>query len=400
VRITFLLTQSLESPSGLGRYWPLAKELQRLGHSVTILALHHDLPSLKVRRLSLQGVHIWYAGQMHVRKRGSDKQYFRPVQLLTVVISATLGLLWAALRVPTDLYHVGKPHPMNGVAGVVASRLRRKPLFLDCDDYEAASNRFANEWQRRVVRFFEDHLPHYTSGITVNTLATARRVKALGYPADQVVVVPNGVDRERFEMVDLERVEQLRHDLGLVAKKVVLYLGSVSLVNHPVDLLVAAMHHVVKMLPDTTLLIVGGGEDLERVETQVRELGLEEHVRFVGRVSPEDVSLYYSLADISVDPVHDDPIAAARSPLKIVESLACGVPVVTGAVGEREELLQDNRLGLVAEAGCPEPLGRQILHLLENDRRRAEMSEAAILSRERWYWDRLVRSFASVYDLH
>ena len=47
MRIHFLLTQDLESPSGLGRYFPMARELVRLGHQVTISALHSDYANLK-----------------------------------------------------------------------------------------------------------------------------------------------------------------------------------------------------------------------------------------------------------------------------------------------------------------------------------------------------------------
>ena len=61
---------------------------------------------------------------MHVLKTGDEKLYFGKLKLLLVVIRATLGLWWAALRVPTDVYHIAKPHPMNGVAGVLASSLK------------------------------------------------------------------------------------------------------------------------------------------------------------------------------------------------------------------------------------------------------------------------------------
>jgi hypothetical protein len=45
-KITFLLTQDLESPSGLGRYWPMARYLAALGHQVKIGALHSNFNSL------------------------------------------------------------------------------------------------------------------------------------------------------------------------------------------------------------------------------------------------------------------------------------------------------------------------------------------------------------------
>lgn len=398
MRITFLISQSLESPSGLGRYWPVAKELQRLGHHVTILALHHDLRSLTERRLVRDGVDIWYVGQMHVRKIGDTKLYYGRLALLLVVARATLGLLWGALRVPADVYHVCKPHPMNAIAGFVASRLRRKPLYLDCDDYEAGSNRFSSESQRRVVAFFEDRLPRYASGITTNTRFSMQRLLGLGYPKDRIFFVPNGVDRDRFGMPDPSHEEQIRRELDIGDASVVLYLGSMSLASHAVDLLVDAVPAIVASCNTATLLLVGGGEDLKALRDQADRSDAGRHIRFVGRVPPDQALAYYHLARVVVDPVRDDLAARARSPLKIVEALACGVPVVTGDLGDRREMLREGALGSVAVPGSVADLAQKVVALLKDPDRHTRMSRAALEQREEWYWDRLVRAFAVVYD--
>ena len=119
LRILFLLTQSLESPGGVGRFWPLAKALTQLGHEVTLVALHHDYASLSERRFRRDGVDVWYVAQMHVRKVGNAKLYFSPWQLLWVTFWATVRLTWAALRTPCEVVHVCKTQPMNGVAAWV-----------------------------------------------------------------------------------------------------------------------------------------------------------------------------------------------------------------------------------------------------------------------------------------
>lgn len=77
MKILFLLTQDLESPSGLGRYWPLARELAVLGHQICILALHADFDNLKTKKLVKDNVAIHYVGQMHVKKRNSNKEYLQ-----------------------------------------------------------------------------------------------------------------------------------------------------------------------------------------------------------------------------------------------------------------------------------------------------------------------------------
>jgi glycosyltransferase involved in cell wall biosynthesis len=397
LRITFLLTQSLESPSGLGRYWPLSNELVRLGHKVVILALHHDFQALDRRRFTRDDVEVCYVGQMHVYKRGSDKFYYSPARLLWVVARATWQLAKAALQVPTDVYHLGKPHPMNGLAVLLPHLAKRKPVYLDCDDYESASNRFSKGWQKQTVAFFEDHLPSIAAGITVNTNFTFERLRELNYPDERIFYVPNGVERNRFAGVQSAAVEKLRRQLGLVGRKVVLYVGSLSLASHAVDLLLEAFVTVHSAEPHAVFLLVGGGEDLKVLQRQAEALGLGDEVRFVGRVSPDTVPLYYLLAEASVDPVYDDPTARARSPLKVVESIASGTPVVTGDVGDRAALLARGG-GLLVSPGDPLALAEGMLSILRDRSLYVRLSEEALSVREQYYWDRLVQDFVQVYQ--
>lgn len=394
MRITFLLTQSLESPSGLGRYWPLAKELARLGHQVTILALHHNYPALTRRHYVKEGVAVYYVGQMHVRKTGNQKFYFNALQLLWISFWSTLQLMWAALRVPTDVYHLGKPHPMNGLAVLLPHFLKRKPVYLDCDDYEAASNRFRGEWQRRIVAFFEDNLPRLARGITVNTHFTARRLVSLGYPIERIVYVPNGVERERFFMQKNEEVFQ-----DLCGRKIVLYMGSMSLASHAVDLLLESFACVMKAEPLAVLLLVGGGEDYETLRNFASALGLAGAVRFVGRVSPEQVPVYYQLADISVDPVRDTFAERARSPLKLFESWESGVPFVTADVGDRRRILGLPQAGGLAVPGDKSSLAEVILSLLVDKAKCQHLQQLGWQRIEAFYWDQLVYKFSEVYDV-
>ncbi len=397
MHIALILTQSLSSPSGLGRYWPLAKEMVRMGHQVTILALHHNLTPECKRRFVQDGVHVWYVSQMHVQKIGSRKSYYGPLKLFWVILLATWRLTWAALCTPADAYHVCKPHPMNGIAGVVASRLRRKPLFLDCDDYEAVSNRFGARWQKWVIAFFEDHLPTMASGVTVNTHFTLERLKNLGYPAGKIAYVPNGVDRQRFSNVDQNVGQMLREQLGLKHCSVILYVGSLSLTSHPVDLLISAFAGLLSQISDVVLVLVGGGEDYDRLRQQAQELGIGDKTCIIGHVAPDQVQLYLSLADVTVDPVLDDDTARARSPLKIVESIAMGIPVVTSNVGDRQSMLANGELGLLVQPGNSTALTEGLAYILQNPTVRAHMRQASLTHREQWYWERLARIFADVY---
>jgi glycosyltransferase involved in cell wall biosynthesis len=398
VKLLFLLTQSLDYPSGLGRYWPLAKELVRLGHQVRVAALHPALGSLPSRRFDLDGIGVSYVGPMHVRQVGHERLYHGPLGLAWAVLWGTAGLSWEAMLREADAIHVCKPHPMNGLAGLSGRWLRRRRLYLDCDDYEAESNRYSSPWQREIVKRCEDGYPRFARGVTTNTRFTQRRLERLGYPGEHIVYVPNGIDRERFSRPGETRVRALRRRLGLFDDPVVLYVGSLSSVSHPLDLLLGAFVSIAPRYRAARLLIVGGGEDYGSIRRQVQEMGLGDRIVMTGRVDPQDVPLYYAVGDVSVDPVHDDPTAQARSPLKLFESMATGTAVLTGDVGDRREHLGDGRAGLLVEPGSAETLAEGLAVLLDQPGRRQEMGKEGQALAERFYWDVQVREFVRVYE--
>lgn len=399
MKITFLLTMGLDRPSGL-RYFPLAKELVRLGHRVRVVALHPHFASCKQRAMQLQGVDVRYVGQMHALKEDGKAARFGPWQLTRVVFASTLSMVRELLKAQTDVVHLGKPQPINGAAALVGGKfLRARPLYLDCDDYEAGANTFSAEWQRKVFAAFEDNLHRFAEGITVNTTFLKQRYMGMGYPATRIVRVPNGIDADRFRGLSDTEAETVRARLGIGDQSVVAYVGSLSLVNHRVDMLLEAFAAVARQRRDTLLLLVGGGPDVEALRLQVADLELESRVVFVGHVPPSVAPYYLKIAHISVDPVDDDWVARARSPLKVFESMAVGTPVVTGDVGDRREILADGEAGLLVAPGDCKALAAGILDLLDDDDRRVRMGEAALRASERYYWHVLVNEFVKVHDL-
>lgn len=398
MRVAFLSTSSLDYPSPLGRWFPLAKELVRGGHVVHFLTLHHDFrPEMRTPRQE-EGVWVHEVGQMHVRGWGDARRPLAGLPLLRISLAATLALLRRALQVEVDAYHICKPQPMNGLAGLLAARWKGRPCYLDCDDYEAEANRFSSRWQRTLLHLFEDGLPPRMNGVTVNSRFLAGRVERLGVPRERIIYVPNGVERSRFARYDPEAGRLLRERYGLAGRPTVLYLGTLSLTGHPLDLLLEAFALVLRKMPETCLVLVGGGEDRLILERQVEERGLQGHVLFVGAVPPAQVPHYLTLGDLAVDPVRDDAVARARSPLKVFESMACGLPVVTGDVGDRREILGDGQAGLLVAPGDPCALAEGIVSLLSDPLRRREMATAGRERVERYMWDRLVERFLQVYE--
>jgi len=399
MQIVFLSTLSLTYASFIGRVFPLTRALRRMGHDVQIVTLHHNWPGRPFTDVVYGEVPIHYVGPMHVHGLGDARRQLRGAALLWAAAVATVQLARYTLHLPADLYHIWKPHPFNGLAGLTAARLRGRPVVVDCDDYEAMSSRFGSGAQQRVVRFFEDGLPKWAGAATANThFWTERLVRTLGLPPERVAYIPNGVDPERFAAPEPGVVERLRRELGLEGKAVVVYVGILSLTGHPLDLLLEAFAQVAEAMPRAHLLWVGGGEDGSALRQRAAELGLSTRMTFAGVVPPEAVVAYYRLGNCAVDPVRDDVHARARCPLKVLESMACGVPVVTGDVGDRRELLGDGQAGLLVQPGDAAALATGIQTLLTDPQRQRALGKTALREVERYHWDRLAGEVEEFYQ--
>ena len=397
MRINFVITQDIESPSGLGRYWPISKELARLGHQVKIIALHPNFSHLQEPQLVKEGVEINYVAPMHVVKIGNLKTYYPIPKLIRISANATYKLTKSTLSSRADILHIGKPHPMNTIAGLVTRLFKGDLVFLDMDDYEAIAGRFSNRGEKWIVSAFERRAPRFVHGITTNTTFMLKKVRSWGIPDEKVFYLPNGVDLERFTPRSAAEVENLRRDLSLSGKQVVAYVGSLSQQSHPIDLLLEAFRLTLQSRPDLQLLMVGGGEDYPALIERSQRMGIFPSIRFCGRVRPELVPLYYALADVSVDPVHEDDAARSRSPLKLLESWAAGIPFVTADVDDRRMVMGSPLAGMLARPGDAASLSNCILQILQNPEFAEDLRALGSERVKKYSWERLTRSLESRY---
>jgi glycosyltransferase involved in cell wall biosynthesis len=169
-----------------------------------------------------------------------------------------------------------------------------------------------------------------------------------GVPADRVTVVPNGVNPDVF--TPRPRAADLEIKLGFAGKTVVGFAGSFH-GYEGLALLLEALAAVRASFPDVRLLLVGGGEDEQKLRRIVRERELDNIVHFAGRVSHEHVLEYCSLVDIFVYPRLSLRVTELVTALKPLEAMAMERCVIGSDVGGNRELIRDGETGLLFRAG-------------------------------------------------
>lgn len=156
------------------------------------------------------------------------------------------------------------------------------------------------------------------------------RVVALGVPADQVGSFQRGVDSSRFFAGDPAAARQR---LALPGDRhLVLWVGRMVPVKG-LDVLLEAWPKVTARSGRPILLLIGEGEERERLAARAGKLGVE--VRFIGIVPHEALPDWYRAADVLVLPSRSEGI-----PNVLLEGLACGTPFVASEVGGVAELLE------------------------------------------------------------
>ena len=189
-------------------------------------------------------------------------------------------------------------------------------------------------------------------------------ILARGIPDDKVFVTPNAVDINNFKPLT-ERDSELNEQLNLQDKKVIAFIGT-FFKYEGLHYAVEAMQQIAKLRDDIHLLLVGAGNELDNLKAQVSELSLEAHVTFVGRVPFDQVSRYYSLADLLVFPRESIRLTELVTPLKPLESMAQMKPVLASDIGGHKELIDDGQTGFLFEADNTGALADKIVAVIDD----------------------------------
>jgi glycosyltransferase involved in cell wall biosynthesis len=235
--------------------------------------------------------------------------------------------------------------------------------------------------------------------------------------ADRCHPVLNGSNPERFvESPEMrKRANALQLDLGLEKKTVILFVGRVC-PEKGVHVLVEAMRRVREERDDVVLLVVGSPSQqppsplwVQKRDARFAEIealkadypahleslasGLEDCIRFLGKVPYEQLPDYYGVADLFVHPaVWQEPFG-----MILTEAMGCGLPVVSTRAGGIPEIVVDGETGLLARPGDPDSLAQAILDLAGDPERRAAMGQRGLERLQaRFTWEHTARRMEAV----
>jgi len=324
---------------GLGTY---AAEITRkfvlLGHDVTVFTMNDDEGSLPTREL-LRGIeihrpiHIDVSDSLpdviaeDIKKWGRGIQFFSKI-LMYNYLSAS-KLINELVRSEDFKFDLVVAHDwLSIIAGISIRKELGIPLAFHVHSNERGRTLGNGS---AVVSNIENRGGQMADMVITVSYAMQDELIQAGFPAEKIRVCYNGVDPTKYspDQVSQKRIDAIRQQYGLDNEDImILFVGRLVWIKG-VDKLIRAMPHVLQKVPNAKLVIVGLGDMRDYLEGLVRNLHLEDIVKFRFEFIPEEERIaHYASCDVAVYPSLYEPFGIVT-----LEAMSMEKPVVVGAAG-------------------------------------------------------------------
>ncbi|HSF89612.1 MAG TPA: N-acetyl-alpha-D-glucosaminyl L-malate synthase BshA [Saprospiraceae bacterium] len=202
----------------------------------------------------------------------------------------------------------------------------------------------------------------------------------------EIEVIYNFIDFARFSRLNKEH---FRKAIAPDGEKILVHISNFRKVKRIEDA-IKTFEIVQKKIP-SKLLLVGDGPERPRLERMTRELGLYDHVRFLGK--QDAVEEILAVADLFLIPSSNESFGLAA-----LEAMACEVPVISSNAGGLPEVNIHGVTGCVADVGDYEAMAAHALMLLEDEILLKEYSHNALMQARKFDISIVLPQYEAYYE--
>jgi len=276
-------------------------------------------------------------------------------------------------------------------AAVGLKHLFRIPLLATIHSTEYGRRNGLHTEYQTMIHQTESWLTHEAWRVICCSGYMASQVSwAFGLPRQNIEVIPNGVDLEKFK-ANLDR-EDFRKKFADPSEKLILFVGRL-VYEKGASVLIEAFPEVLSNF-DAKLICVGDGYMKDVLISRAHQLEIAHKIYFTGFLDDLILKLLYRVADVCVVPSLYEPFGIVA-----LEAMAAGTPVVATGAGGLSEIVEHDKTGVRAYLNDPDSLAWGILRVL-SDRKYAERLAQNACKKvvEVYSWRRIADGTKSVYE--
>ncbi len=285
---------------------------------------------------------------------------------------------------------------LAAIAGFLTRRNLNIPLVFHFHSTEQGRMRSGS----KAVELAEAMAAEIADLIITVSHAMKEDLIRIGYPADKIEVVYNGVDPDKYnpDHFSSDMIDAFRERIGVYDHPMIFFIGRLTWVKGPDDL-VRAMEHVIREIPNARLVILGVGEMGQHINTLIQDLSLSGNVIMHNRyVTEQERLLYYAACDCAVFPSKYEPFG-----IVCTEAMSMAKPVIVGATGTngfREQVIPfgPDQCGYHVNPWDPADIATYIIETLKDP---ARMKAFGLAGRKRvleeFSWDIAAKRTADLY---
>jgi len=215
-----------------------------------------------------------------------------------------------------------------------------------------------------------------------------------GIDPRKIHIIENGIHTGRYEEVDEGAVAEVRRSLGLGPEHSVVIMVARLHPEKAHDALLKAAHDLVRWRSQIRFLIVGDGPLRQSLMATAVELGLKDHILFLGERN--DVATLLHAADVLVLPSR--PVIETL-PLSVMEAMAAGVPAIASSVGSVPDMITDGENGRLIPPADAAALAAAIREILQDHAAADRIRENARRTvTERFTVSRMVAQYEELFE--
>ena len=178
-----------------------------------------------------------------------------------------------------------------------------------------------------------------------------------------------------------------------IKKTKLLFVGRIVPLKN-LDVLLEAAPKIIREVSDAKFVLIGSGTEMENLKKMVQEKNLQENIEFKGWIDRKDIPKNISDAVVGIGPLRLTDVTKGALPIKVLEYMASGLPIIAKTGTVPKEILANNENGFLVNDS--NDLAEKIISLLKNEELTESMGKKSIAMVQKFSWEQVVKDILDI----